>query len=100
MLCKEEIKKMLSEKDYPQVYYELKNEYVQIVFNFAKDHEIEEDNINKLLFVIANEYPKMSSYCSMIEHFLFCYDDDLIDRLDDMISYYNVIKTNFTWVIS
>lgn len=49
MLCKEEIKKMLSEKDYPQVYYELKNEYVQIVFNFAKDHKIEEDNINKLL---------------------------------------------------
>ena len=87
---------MLSEKDYPQVYYELKNEYVQIVFNFAKDHEIEEDNINKLLFVIANEYQEMSSYCSMIERFLFCYYDDLIDRLYDMISYYNVIKTNFT----
>ena len=94
MLCKEEIKKMLKEKDYPQVYYKLKNEYVQIVFDFAKDHEIEEDNINKLLFKIANEYPEMSSYCSMIERFLFSYDDDLIDRLDDMISYYNVIKTN------
>ena len=97
MLDKNNLKTLFDNKDYVQVYNVLKEEYNQMVLLFAKNHGIEETNMSKLLLTISKEYPDTSFYCSKISNFLFYYEDDLLEKLDEMLDYYNVINKNLVW---
>jgi len=99
MIEKEIIKDLLIKKEYIEVINAFKDDYKQILIQFAKNHNItlsDDIEIEDLILLISSDFPLLEGDLSILSSYLFDPNLTNIDRIDQMMQHYNRLKSKLT----
>lgn len=99
MIEKEIIKDLLVKKEYIKIINIFRDDYKQLLMQFAKKHEInlsDKMEIEELILLISNDFPLLEGDLSILSSYLFDPDLTNIERIDQMMQHYNILKSKLT----
>lgn len=98
MLNKQEIKELLTNKKYGKIINIFRNEYTNMIFNFAKNNHININDmeVEELIVIISEEFPHLEGYMVTLAGILSSPDMNVGEHLNTMINNYDLIKNALT----
>lgn len=96
MLDKEYIKKLLAQNEYQKISEYLYMTYSNILEEFIKKNggSYKKETLIVKAGRISREYPKYSNLMNMLLEIMLDENETLIDRLNEMIDFYPILKKN------